>query len=83
MNESLPLTYEVATDDPKTWLTDEESMRLLSKNTDGRQSGEPQSLLNFTNSKFLADNLNNASAVMKRFGLGSEVKAAALISYYN
>lgn len=58
-------------------------MRLLSKNTDGRQSGEPQSILNFTNTKFLAENLNNASAVMKRFGLGSEVKATALMNYYN
>lgn len=80
MNKSLPLNYEIANESDS--LTDEESLRLLSMNKDGNMSEEPTSILNFNNSQFLVDNLDNVKAIQERFKLASETKAKMLIQYY-
>lgn len=83
MNNSILFDYEVCGDNPSARLDYDEAKRLLSKKQDGNQNDEPTSLLNFTNSKFLIDNLNNFGAIKTRFGLSTVDKAKGLSAYYN
>jgi len=57
--------------------------RLLSMNWDkGTMTEEPTSLMNFTNAKFLADNIDKPAEIMVKFSLSNIKQANLLISYY-
>lgn len=83
MNSSMPFDFEMCLDDPESRLTYNEAKKLLSKTLDGRQNTEVSSLLNFTNSKYLIENLGNYEGIMRRFGLSNEKKGKGLSAYYN
>lgn len=82
MNKSVPFDYEVCGDSSEYRLSYTEAKRLLSKTEKGFQSNEKTSLLNFTNSKYLIENLDDFKGIKERFGLDSEKKAEGLSKYY-
>jgi len=82
LNVSIPLIFEIAQEDPLTWLDLATSKRLLSMYTNGTQTNEPTSLLNFTNVQKLVNNLNNTSLIQSTFSL-TVPQAIALSAYYN
>lgn len=83
MNNSILFDFEVCGNNPEYRLTYEEARRLLSMNPNGTQNTEPTSLLNFTNSKYLIENLGDFEKIKNRFRLGSTKKAEGLSKYYN
>lgn len=83
MNKSIIFDFEVCGDDPDYRLTYDEAKTLLSKNKDGSQNKEVRSLLNFTNSKYLIQNLNNFEGIKNQFGLSNINKAKGLSAFYN
>lgn len=82
LNQSTGLDFEMCSEtDLTTVLALSDAQRLLAKNPNGTQSS-PNSILNFTNAKYLYDNLNNVSNLATYFKLNS-TQATALAKYYN
>lgn len=76
INFSLPIQFEY-TDNPEIFLTTQEVRDLLSVLDSGRQTEQPNSLMNITNVEFLLNNLNDTAKISSRF-LINEAKSKGI-----